>query len=546
MTYQAIPLALTMIALLLTGFGSWSCKYFTGANIGFTGKYYGLWTIEDITGQCQLWDVLFFSYHLDGALVTARVMSMAAMMLGLAMLATMSQAMQYHIVSWGIGVVFFVVFITSLSTTSNFNVWVVFWWFTYVILVLIVRALFIHPVHRRISPRGSKYIAICMIMCMIFNVLTLVVLSSDYCTCDSLTAGELEGRVIGDPCDRQCHLSSAGYLMIAGAAFWLFAAIATQKIGVQPEVLHDNPTTTGSMYGGFVTKSITTRTKDFARKLTRSRDEGDQQEGEHQEGEDGRATRPRRTRCQRLCCDFRVKERSRLEKWLYWLFRIALFILMLIYLFILVISIGSRTENLNAERAPDTSPNFILDPVCAFDPLDTTAQFDTFPTADEAREANMTIAHCGPCALCSNMPDIKTYIVTRKTIADTVKTCGPISLLGTYDALVKCLEDRVHLSHDCTICWANNMKSTGRQCLFTCMKTLFTGFMNDNNVPGAGQQGWLNHCLQCDEKLSGNGFVTCSGVARRRLNISSEIERHPEQQCSTVGLDWLTYFDNEE
>jgi hypothetical protein len=76
------------------------------------------------------------------------------------------------------------------------------------------------------------------------------------------------------------------------------------------------------------------------------------------------------------------------------------------------------------------------------------------------------------------------------------------------------------------------------------MKTLFTGFMASNNVPDAGQQGWLNHCLQCDEKLSGTAFVTCSGVARRRLGIASEIERNPEEQCATVGVDWVTYFDN--
>jgi hypothetical protein len=50
------------------------------------------------------------------------------------------------------------------------------------------------------------------------------------------------------------------------------------------------------------------------------------------------------------------------------------------------------------------------------------------------------------------------------------------------------------------------MKSTASHCLFTCMKTLFTGFMASNNVPDAGRQGWLNHCLQCDEKLKWHGI----------------------------------------
>jgi hypothetical protein len=75
------------------------------------------------------------------------------------------------------------------------------------------------------------------------------------------------------------------------------------------------------------------------------------------------------------------------------------------------------------------------------------------------------------------------------------------------------------------------------------MRTLFTGFMSNNNVPGAGDDGWLNQCLQCDEKLSGPAFVTCSGVARRRLGIESEIERNPEEQCPAVDVDWVTYFE---
>ena len=156
LTYQATPLALTLIATFLTGFGSWSCEYFSGADIGFIGNTYGLWTLQDIHGKCQLWDVLFFSYNLDGSLIAARGLSMAAMFLGLAMLTSMSQAMQYHIVSWGIGLIFLVLLIVSIATTNIFNAWITFWLFTYVFFVLITRALFIHPVHRRISSRGSQ------------------------------------------------------------------------------------------------------------------------------------------------------------------------------------------------------------------------------------------------------------------------------------------------------------------------------------------------------------------------------------------------------
>jgi hypothetical protein len=66
--------------------------------------------------------------------------------------------------------------------------------------------------------------------------------------------------------------------------------------------------------------------------------------------------------------------------------------------------------------------------------------------------------------------------------------------------------------------------------------------MSDNNVARAGDVGRLNQCLQCDEKMSGPGFVTCSGVACRRLGIESEIERNPEEQCPVVDIDWVSYF----
>ena len=120
-----------------------------------------------------------------------------------------------------------------------------------------------------------------------------------------------------------------------------------------------------------------------------------------------------------------------------------------------------------------------------------------------------------------------------------IYTPGPTAIFKSYDDLVDCLEDRIGFSQTCTECWADNMKTTAKHCLFTCMTTLLTGFATDNNVPGAGDEGWLNQCLFCDEKRSGPAFVQCSGVARRRLGIRSEIERNPEEQCTNVDLDWL-------
>jgi hypothetical protein len=559
------------VALSLTVVGSWSCTYFHGADIGFTGGSYGIWTLEDISGKCQLWDILFFSYHLSAHLEAARFLSMAAMIVGLSMLTTMAQAQQAHIVSWGIVLAFTILFVVSVSTTSVFNIWVLFGLFSYVILTLIVRALFIHPVHRRISARGSKYIGYLFILCFVVTLLTLVILKSDYCTCDSLSTERLGRYVPGDPCEGDCNMGWAGYVMMVAALFWLATAVATFYVGVQPKEIKENPTKRGLLYAGYSRDSITTKAFNLVKGIANagrkneaqmgtikedavvedknSNEGGIEEENNYNQGDVDVEEKNNeenetwnRTRCQKVCCDFRVTERSRKQKWLFWSFRTMLGFLVFLYMFLLTLLTGSRIENRKAEQAPDTSPYFITDVVCAFDNADRSAPFVTFPTADAARLSGLTVAHCGACAFCSNMLDIETYVDTRDTIATSAKKCGPKAVIGKYIDLVTCLEDRIEFTRECTYCWADNMKSTASKCLFTCMRTLFTGFMSNNNVPGAGDQGWLNQCLQCDEKLSGPGFVTCSGVARRRLGIKSEIERNPEEQCPYVGVDWLAFF----
>jgi hypothetical protein len=68
---------------------------------------------------------------------------------------------------------------------------------------------------------------------------------------------------------------------------------------------------------------------------------------------------------------------------------------------------------------------------------------------------------------------------------------------------------------------------------------MIRGFMQSNNVAGVGDEAWLNSCLFCDERRSGPTFVTCSGVARRRMGIESEIERRPDELCTKTDVDWL-------
>jgi hypothetical protein len=482
------------VALILTLVASWSCNYFDGADISFTGGSYGIWTLEDVSGKCQMWDILFYSYHLDAHLEVSRFFSMMAMLVGLSMLATMAQAQQAHIVSWGILLAFTILFLVSVSTTSTYNVWILFGLFSYAILTLIVRSLFIHPVHRRISVRGSKIIGSLFLFCFVATLLTLVVLRSDYCTCDSLSTKRLEREVIGDPCDGVCILGSGGIVMMVAAFFWLVTAVATFKLGVTPTEIMENPTKEGLHYSGYSRDSITTKVFSFAQgvryavrkkegRVERKHTDNDTEIDRIQEvADEVDATAKEnegeiemennvnegdidididennieeddtwhRTWCQTLCCDFRVTERSRKQRCKFWSFRTMLGFLVGIYIFLLVVMIGSRIENRHAEQAPDTSGLFITDIVCAFNAADTSAPFVTFNTTNEARLAGLTVAHCGACASCSNMPDIQTYVETRDTIAISAKKCGPKALLGKYSDLVECLENRIDFSRECT------------------------------------------------------------------------------------------------
>jgi len=243
--------------------------------------------------------------------------------------------------------------------------------------------------------------------------------------------------------------------------------------------------------------------------------------------------------CQKLCCDYRVVPRTRYESCCFWSFRGVLACVVAILALILFLMAGSRMENNAAESTPDTSYNFITDTVCAFNPEDVSQPWETFASKEATVLAGLDVAHCGACGVCSNPQDTRKYVETRKTIAETAKKCSMYAILGMEPELHECLTNKIQFSDQCTTCWADNMITTGELCLMTCSAAMFMGYMTKNNVDGADDQGWLNPCLLCDEKMSGPAFVTCSGVARRRLGIGSEIERNPEEQCTNMDLDWL-------
>jgi hypothetical protein len=525
---HTISLLLVLIATAFTFAGSWDCTYFQGATTGLTGKNYGLWTLQGIDGTCQPWDVLYSTYSLDNYLEAARALSMTAMILGLTLLTALSQALKCHVVSWGVGVAFFVAFVVSLSKSQQFNVWATFFLLLYVVLVLIVRSFFIR---RAMTSRGSKCISWLLILNFLFTITTLLILNSDFCQCSRLDNEKLEGRLDPtlDPCDNSCTLGLAGGTIIFGAAAWLLAGLAVLAFGVlrypsEKNADKEDEVTERTDEESDSDEELTTNNEDLQHILKDNDDDF------------------QRTCSQEICCHSRVIERTRTETtfWV-WCFRFAQVALCVVFGLVLVVLVGSRYENRAAERSPSTTHSFVTNVVCSFNPLDPNVPFTTYPSPEAAKADSMIVAHCGPCAYCSNLEDIKTYVTTRDTITIEAKKCGKTAVLGSTDELHECLEDRIGFSNECRTCWVENMECDAKLCLFTCMKTLFTGGLKENNVPQAGDQGWLNRCLQCDERRCGTAFVTCSGAARRRLGIRSDIERNPDEICPHVEFDWNNY-----
>ena len=218
----------------------------------------------------------------------------------------------------------------------------------------------------------------------------------------------------------------------------------------------------------------------------------------------------------------------------------ALVLVVALYLFVVVVLLGSFFENKNAGKAPDTSFNFITNVVCAFHPLDPGRPFETFANKTLAEEAGYVVAHCGECGKCSNPSDIEIYVETRTTVAASSKKCSKQAIFGKEEDLTDCLEKEIGFSRPCTTCWVEDMRNTAKHCMWTCLSSMLIGISSSNNVADAKDYYWLNQCVFCDEKQSGPDFVTCSGVARRRLGIQSEFERNPLEQCPNVGFDYLT------
>jgi hypothetical protein len=150
------------------------------------------------------------------------------------------------------------------------------------------------------------------------------------------------------------------------------------------------------------------------------------------------------------------------------------------------IFLGSRVESRAVARASDTLNLYNQNSVCVLE--DVTQTMSTFPSAQDANEAGLPIAHCGNCGGCSSVHDITIYAETRNSLTMDATKCALNSFVSL--ALVStCFDKKVGFTPACRDCWTENIGCTKKRCKWTCLKFKMLGGSNND---GDG----LNKCLQ--------------------------------------------------
>lgn len=224
--------------------------------------------------------------------------------------------------------------------------------------------------------------------------------------------------------------------------------------------------------------------------------------------------------------------RSRERSWIFRrFFRTLCSVLFLALLLVCLILIGAKLEKRAYDRAPSTMALYKTSDVCGMN----TDSFNTFPIAHEAHVDGYKVAHCGSCGQCSNLHDIDIQAATTETLTADSTKCAFLIFTGGLGAVHQCMQERVGFTPACEDCWVEDIECNVKHCKFTCIKSkyLFRD-ITDNNE----EDGELNDCLECDEKMCGPQFLKCSGSNRRRLGIHSDIDRDAHEECNVVDVDW--------
>lgn len=142
-------------------------------------------------------------------------------------------------------------------------------------------------------------------------------------------------------------------------------------------------------------------------------------------------------------------------------------------------------------------------------------------------ETSTTPVHCGDCGACSNAADVGIMRATQDTLTNTAIRCSLRIYYGGRGAVFGCFRTNPGFSDGCNECWTQNVVNNFQHCKFTCAISLL--LREENN----DETGELTSCLLCDERMCGPTFLACAGANRRRLGITSDIQRAEAEQCKT-------------
>eukprot|EP00568_Trieres_chinensis_P013878 CAMPEP_0183319988 /NCGR_PEP_ID=MMETSP0160_2-20130417/65104_1 /TAXON_ID=2839 ORGANISM="Odontella Sinensis, Strain Grunow 1884" /NCGR_SAMPLE_ID=MMETSP0160_2 /ASSEMBLY_ACC=CAM_ASM_000250 /LENGTH=142 /DNA_ID=CAMNT_0025486589 /DNA_START=101 /DNA_END=529 /DNA_ORIENTATION=- len=139
---------------------------------------------------------------------------------------------------------------------------------------------------------------------------------------------------------------------------------------------------------------------------------------------------------------------------------------------------------------------------------------------------------------------------TTQTLTDAAAWCSTKGVIASLylwrgmdvyrNVATECMRESVGFTHACQQCWIEDMLCSIQSCVNTCVKSFYI-----IGEPKNREDGSLGICLECDEKICGPDFLSCSGANRRRQGIQSDIGRNDDKEiCQTVDMDWIGESQN--
>lgn len=137
----------------------------------------------------------------------------------------------------------------------------------------------------------------------------------------------------------------------------------------------------------------------------------------------------------------------------------------------------------------------------------------SFSSVAAAEASCAILTHYDACGVCSTLTDFVAYAKDRD-VGAAVRNCG-LQNLSNFDSLVSCLQD-LGFTKPCAQIWGYNTYHTRDSCFSLCLPPP-EKYHNED--------GTLNPCLECDERISGPVFKAVAGRTRRNTGLASSICR---------------------